>query len=172
MLSETQPLFEGSTNLFFLTLKGPKKVHNKIDFTVKKCKKISKNFLVVREKNKNTEGYHFHALIKADDGPPKTWYTKGVHMHLKKVGKSDTKEGHTMPVPDITRRDVVMDECPMHYYVEAVEQRLIADIQKRQRRQTNVTKILTYMSKEMDMPMQYTDYYLSCRGKSCQLTTG
>lgn len=49
--------------------------------------KISNNFIVTRESNKATAGYHFHALFRTKDYPKKSWFKKGVHIHIKEVGR-------------------------------------------------------------------------------------
>lgn len=166
--------FECSKHLYFLTLKGPKDIHNKIDFTIKKCKKISKTFVIVREPNKTTPGYHFHALIKATEEPPKRWYSKGVHMNMKRVGKSSINIGMNLnpPIQLYTDKHFAEGHFTSEKYTEVVEQKLMEVFHANHIRLNHVDRLLTYMSKTLDLPMQYTDYYFSNRGKSCKIEGG
>lgn len=172
MLRDTRNSFEGSSKLYFLTLRGLKNAHQKIDFTIKKCKKIAKTFIIVREKNKRTEGYHFHALIKATVEPGKSWYSKGVHMNMKRVGRRDTNVTYPPPHIGELHDRKALDEglITPTQYADAIVDKIFEDHARKDKRKTHVDRLLHYMSKDLHMPIQYHDYYYSLRGASKRIS--
>lgn len=153
-----------SGNMLFLTFKGTEKAsHQKIDFVKKLCDKISDKFFIVRESNKKTPGFHFHALIRTDVVPPAKWYIKGCHMHVSKVGKP---EKPVVKAPPITFTQCELGEaleCGVMTSSEVEQIKTSVWMEraaKSLRHETNVSKILSYMSKEAELPAQYTDYIL------------
>jgi len=157
--------------VFFLTFKSEKTKHQSINFIDKLCKKISSTYLIVREKNKVTEGYHFHALFKSVKPPSKRWFIKGVHMHLRQVGRSATKSKIVPAIPSsITKRDI---EEAYHTGQITVEERndqimnrhIFPSQMKKLKLREHVDRILLYVSKEAELPAQYQDYILCVGGK-------
>lgn len=72
---------------YFITLKGSETNprHQKIGWAYDHLKKISDNFLIVREKNKVNNGFHFHSVVLPYKTPTRSWYRKGIHINVKKV---------------------------------------------------------------------------------------
>lgn len=151
----------------FLTLKGCDKKHQKIGYVNDKCRKISKTYVIIRERNKKTDGYHFHALLKVIKQPPPSWFTKGVHINLQTVGRR-----HFRSIHDLTKKDIFeySDVCPVEelkaqYLLDKVDNKINVVV----KRDTDIDRVLSYMAKEMEFPAQYTDYILSIRGKMMTL---
>ena len=64
--------------------------------------KISGTYIIIREKNKVGNGYHFHALFTAKTAPKRNWFRKGVHINICELGKKlnmTQKLPKTMPNP-------------------------------------------------------------------------
>lgn len=161
----------------FLTLRGAKPKEQKINYANSICKTISKTYLIVREKNHQNDGYHFHAILDCHKEPSKRFFKKGVHMHLKKIGRPDTLEGFVLPLPDPfpTPKDrydyghdpTTMEDKEIHQIDCLIQKR-----RKELRQNKHVERVLTYMSKDLDMPIQYHDYIYVHNGKNVKLTCG
>lgn len=148
-------------NSYFLTLKGPDAKHQKIGYVNDLLRKVSSTYLVVREKNKISDGYHFHAIAKMEKKPPATWYKKGVHMKLQKIGSPEKlPEDWKIPIPYLSRR--TLSDMREHYEDNVIIDYLMEKTARvslaKMRKNTQIEKVLRYMSKDLDMPMQYTDY--------------
>lgn len=161
-----------STDYRFLTFRGPDAKHQKIGFVSDLCKKISKTYLIVRERNKRVEGCHFHALIRVDSEPNKSWFKKGCHMHLQKIGKPQNKEGMKMPTPWPSGQEIwemygqlPLEEAQAEHLKVIVEKQMYIE-SKQTKCDKNITNVLKYMSKELEMPCQYTDYIYVVSGKN------
>jgi len=163
-------LFETSP-VFFLTFKSEKTKHQSINFIDKLCKKLSSTYLIIREKNKVNEGYHFHALFKSVKTPPKRWFIKGVHMHLRQVGRSAVKSKIVYPPPNVISRREIQDaylEGLINLEVrndEIMNRHIFPRQLKKLKLRENVDRLLLYMSKEAELPVQYHDYILCVGGK-------
>lgn len=156
-------LFHAKKDLRFLTLKGEK--FQKIGKVSDLVRKVSDTYYIVREANKKSAGFHFHALLSLTKKPSKSWFKKGVHMNLLKVGKPQDNTGMTIPPPPMTAS--MMSEwvhfeqkiASVHIEQVLIENQLTA-LQKRNRIDTHIRRILAYMAKEQEFPAQYTDYIL------------
>ena len=90
---------------YFITLKGdysnPR--YQKIGWAYNHFKKISDNFIVVQESNKANNGVHYHGVVLPKKTPHKGWFTKGVHINIKKIGggKESVKIGKGPPIAPI-----------------------------------------------------------------------
>lgn len=129
--------------------------------------------------NKISEGYHFHALIAVDKEPHASWYKKGVHMHLQKVGYKPPEGAPqaTIPIPPLTENELseylsVIDkkeekseEVVSHTLAKAYEK-----IVKMDKRERHVKRVISYMEKEIEgVPKQYEDYILFVGGKNTRI---
>lgn len=164
-------LFIAKNDLRFLTLKGDK--YQKIGKVSDLIRKISDHYYVVRETNKKTTGYHFHALLECKKEPPKAWFKKGVHMNLQKVGKPSTTIGMTFPEPSMNQNqlsEMIYHEPETAPLVEDLifEKQLKTSRATIQRR-TNLGRVLHYMEKEQELPAQYSDYILVINKKHIKL---
>lgn len=170
-LHDFTSLFEtGDTR--FLTFRGLKPVHQRIEFLRKHCSKISDTFIVVREANKKTEGYHFHAIIKVVKPPPKSWFKKGCHFNLQPVGRPGITVGCKIPV-NYTLTSKELDELPAKegddVAVEQIERKLVQGTVKKNRIRTSVQRVLRYMEKDFELPIQYVDYIITIKNKQLAL---
>lgn len=156
-------IFDTNT-AYFLTFKGnpDKKVQQKLDFVSKLCKKITNTYIIVRERNKKTEGYHFHALLKLTSRPKDTWFIKGTHMNLQKVGRTTrnpkpftAKDFHEFPKEAVP----VMSQTNEESIVYRLQNISI-------RRDPHIERVLNYMQKEFELPIQYVDYVIIVASKS------
>lgn len=162
----------------FLTFKSnAKPTHQKIQFIQRRCKQIAKTYLIIRERNKKSGGYHFHAIIQAETKPAGSWFIKGAHMNYLQIGKKTVPErpldlerkAPTLPSPELT----TLEKQEMHHHEQitdseieeiAINRAMIACV-KRDKTNTEIIKVLRYMAKELELPAQYTDYILSIKGK-------
>jgi len=172
MLCQYQHLFASPTGDYrFLTFKGVASKHQKIGFVSDLCRKVSGTFIVVRERNKKSEGYHFHAIMMMQNEPPKSWFKKGIHMNLQRIGKNGNGNGNV--IPDIMNAKECMDACQTESGKEMVEtqimERAFAQSHRAVKHRDAVGRVLSYMEKEMEYPSQYTDYVFYLRGKSVAL---
>lgn len=103
---------------YFLTLKGSQPKYQKMDTIRKMLAKVSNNYIVVREPNKATTGYHFHAIFRSSGKPKKNWFRKGVHMHLKELNtervhlNQPNSEGRRLPPPNFTPTNYEISMAP------------------------------------------------------------
>lgn len=175
MLTEVKSHFMKG-DIRFLTLRGHKAKEQKIGYVNDLLRKISRTYLIVRERNRQKDGYHFHAIVKVVKVPKKTWYRKGVHMNLKRVGylvpKPNTFSKQQMQdnvaglsFEDSKRVLTEMSKCNVDDYIQRQEQVYVV-------RDVDIDRVLHYMAKEMEMPCQYTDYIWSKQGKQCKLKEG
>lgn len=170
-----------SPKAYFLTFKGKGKAHQKIDYVSKMIKKISNNYYIVREKNKMTEGYHFHAIFIMITKPKASWFKKGCHINLQKVGKGHLV--YTAPLPQypppvntgVSARDIdeshdaVEHSNNVRLYEDQIITKCIKDAGQSLDRLAHVQRTLKYMAKEQEFPIQYTDYVYAVHGKNVKL---
>lgn len=165
---------------FFLTYKGDGK-HQLMDTVVKRLKKVSNTFLVIREKNKIAMGYHYHALFKLKSDMKnisKRWFRKGVHMHLVDLQESKSTLAsfdYGDWKKDKLKNDTSMNENEIAKLKLQIEMSKLYKkkykLEKRSKKQSTIEKILKYMSKEAQNPLQYTDYVFIYRKKSLPIYT-
>lgn len=166
--------FLSKKDLRFLTLKGDK--YQKIGKVSDLIRKISKTYYVVREANKKSTGYHFHALIAVDKEPRKAWYKKGVHMHLAKVGKVEHKVVTGVPsqvrlsAPEMTQKEY--KEWSAHepensekHQIDRLINKQVVTVKKLLNLSQHLQRVIQYMEKEQEFPAQYADYMLCVGSK-------
>lgn len=161
-----------SADYRFLTFRGPDAKHQSINFVEKMCKAVSRTYLIVREKNKRTDGYHFHALLRVDFPVPKSFFKKGCHVNLQLVGRAGRRSGMPPPPTTITSKDVdLMYECTENkeeaksQHVDVIVEKLHKACAKASRIRESVSRVVDYMAKELEMPCQFTDYIYVVSGK-------
>lgn len=178
MYSPIQNLFAQQTSDYrFLTVRGKEteQAKQKIDYVHKMCSKISNTYFIVRERNKQNQGYHFHAIVKVDKEPTRAWYKKGLHIHFKRIARPDSKVGFTIPHNlDITGATYVaahpaQDASITESHNDQLINRAMQKMRKASYLQTCIERCLVYMSKEAEMPIKYHDYLLIHNGKSQDL---
>lgn len=154
-----------------LTFRSDDPKHQKIGFVSDHCRKIADTFLVVREKNQRTVGWHFHAILICKKEPPKSWYKKGVHIHLKKVGKRDSLVGMVLPQPDLTAQEVA--EALHHEPALSghMEQHMINVCLAKHAKHKSLTdhreRVCNYLFKDVNKDhVQYVDYILRKSGNN------
>ena len=162
---------DGQCYLFTFKSINPK---HEINFVNRLCKKVSKTYIIVRERNKITEGYHYHAVMKMTCLPKPSWFIKGIHMNLKRIGFTRRTK------PLFSKKEVhdISAGCPegqpaslKEYLDDDLLTKVIDDRGSDVARAVHVDRTLNYLSKEMEMPAQYSDYILSVRGKLVALAT-
>lgn len=161
-----------TSDVRFLTLKGS--AYQKIGKVSDLIRKISKTYVVVRELNKKSEGYHFHALIKVDKEPTKRWFRKGVHMNLQKLGNPSGSKNLPTGMPMFNQNEISeIAEYDKDIALGIVKiQTLKTDwdnVNKKARYSKDIKRITSYMSKEMELPAQYEDYLAVDKGKTVKI---
>ena len=142
-----------------------------------KCRKVADTFFVIRENDKKGEGYHYHAIMRMNKEPPKSWYTKGVHINLKKIGRPQTTDGMVLPMGGSTAQDDLehLHHCPEDRPLveEEILKRSLDKHLKKTARLKNVERVLQYMSKDYQdrSPVRYVDYAYVYNGKQSTLPT-
>lgn len=158
----------------FLTFKGVKPKEQKIGFVNDKCRAISSTYVIVRELNKKTEGFHFHALLKVSKPPKDSWFIKGTHMNLQKVGKRLTVNTRALNLKEVLEYSDLCPEMKQTLMAEQMEEpRITKLIDESVRLHQHVDRALRYMSKELPtLPVQYNDYIICLRGKMHPIQEG
>lgn len=136
----------------FITIRShtSKPRHQKMGWCVDHMRKVSDDFIIVRENNKSNSGSHFHVLAKLKKEPHKGWYTKGVHFDVKKIGGESCKSVQivypsTAEEADMKEAEILrlpIEEQVMLKYNAAMRNR-----QSRKNRLTHVDRIWRYMCK-------------------------
>lgn len=157
--------------LFFFTVKDTK--WQKMDKVRKHILKISKWFVIVREENKATSGYHFHALFRSKDAPKRNWFRRGVHMNLRQYGKFGSMTQSPGPVqrPPIdisfSQNEIIgiADEKIQHDLMRQLTiDRAMNSIHRMDamlKKEAQARRCLAYMSKALTpISSRYTDYYI------------
>lgn len=162
-------VFQGfQKDVRFLTYRDPKK-HVAIGKVNDHCRKVSDTYYIVRERDKATEGYHYHAIMLMNKEPAKGWYTKGIHINLKKIGRRANNVGMVLPVqgPTALEKAVELFHCPENK--EALEkaslEHAMAGELKRYKRKNHVDRVLNYMAKEQINPVRFVDYMFVVKTK-------
>lgn len=173
-------LFLPKKKLYFLTLKGEK--YQTVGKVADLIRKVSKTFFVVREKNRKSAGYHFHALIEMEKEPHKSWFKKGVHMNLNRVGervwynawgelcRDENKGSYLVPTDEWDSKalaDYIENEPEegLKFANDELFNKQLKLHRKKMEYLGHITRILTYMEKEQEFPAQYTDYICMRSGK-------
>lgn len=162
-------VFTAKRDLRFLTVKGDK--YQTVQAVNKLVKKIARTYYIVRETNKKSKGYHFHAILDCIKEPSVNWFKKGIHMNLVKVGKPNTKTIINIPIT-LTRDELHEwgEHCPAEAHDHKVDSKIDACIHKTVRTtdvNRHLERILKYMKKEQEFPAQYTDYMYVVSNKNC-----
>lgn len=105
-------LFFTLPRLVFVTVKSQSMAYQKIGKINDMLRRVATHYFIVREKNKQNDGFHFHALVSLRKDMKPNWFRKGVHINVKpvnnnKVGMFPTSEeehyfskyGFNMDVP-------------------------------------------------------------------------
>lgn len=158
-VKEIRASFSCIKKSYFLTFKGSRPQHQRIDFVRRMCAKLSKSYFIVRESNKQNDGYHFHALVRLDKYPPKNWFKKGCHIKLQRLGSFEGERTEPEPQPD----PVVPEDRPIE---RAEHYQLIEDHLKKQDDAVHAAKTTSYMVKELAEPKQFENYVLVIRGRN------
>ncbi len=166
--------FDHRSKLHFLTIKSHKLNEQKIGYASGKLRKISKDFILVREPNKRVPGYHFHALLQLTKSPSKSWYKKGLHIKMVPLG------GH-IPLrppplnnsrPGLSKKewDKVTSMTPSESKLYFLGKKFLKVQAKQADKNDHVGRILNYLSKDSpESPVQYEDYIYYKAGRSCVL---
>lgn len=159
----------------FLTFKGKKTRHQTVGWPGDKLRKISKNYFIVRERNKISDGYHFHALAVLEKDPPKGWFMKGVHMHCSKIGDLRSNESETLMPPARATAQELDEEVSLKPLDEAEDALIEYGMEKlrvrarrsrlRNKHALHLRRITDYIMKE-DPKLQYVDYIKVENGKN------
>jgi hypothetical protein len=170
-----------NTKCFFFTYKSDRK--HKMDTVIKLLGKVSTTFFCIREKNKSSPGYHYHAIFRAEKPPPKRWFRKGIHMNLLEIGENKLKNTiikdrstriEREAISQLDEKDIEQKLTKLRLEIEIKKINLQAQsgrLYKKLQKRKQIIKVLAYMSKESpENPVQYEDYYLRIRGKGRIIT--
>lgn len=160
-----------SGDVFFLTFRGNSPKKNTISYISDRVRKISNTFFLVKEVGKL--GDHFHGLLKLSSLPKKSWYVKGCHTHLRKLGKFDDSTTYPTPKLPLVGPDEAIEKFGHKMTDTELQMYLIETLniknQKLNKRCKYIHGCLNYMFKQMVVPIQYHNYILIVRKKSTVL---
>lgn len=163
---------------FLFTIKSDKKIYQNINKIDKMISKISKTYIITRERNKKTAGYHFHAVFRADSAPKPGWFKKGIHMNLKEIGyKKDHKNTPPKKVPLILPSipweeisNIPDEEMRVRYINDYNNERLyqyFRNEMKKELKNRDINNVLCYICKEITQnSLQYRDYIVKLSNRN------
>lgn len=166
---------------YFLTVKSPSPKHWTIGWMRSIIKKWSTRYYVIREKNKDQPGYHFHAVLQLDGPPPSRFYKKGIHMHLLRVAAPSDGKGVVNTIGMVVAAPQnfngnELEEIRHHdpEWAQTVQHEQIMDTiykthDKRNRKAEHLARLYTYMHKEAADPVQFVDYLFVTNNKSHEM---
>uniref|UniRef100_UPI004047D0B4 hypothetical protein n=1 Tax=Polynucleobacter sp. TaxID=2029855 RepID=UPI004047D0B4 len=134
-------------------------------------KKVAKTYIIVREANKKTTGYHFHAILKLHTIPKKNWFIKGVHMNLQRVGSYCGNYPYGLSQLETLEYLHAYPMATPEVFEEKQDNLINKRADTSQRLYDHVGRVLKYMSKDLEFPAQYTDYIISIHGKNHAIST-
>lgn len=151
-----------------------------MDTILKMCKKLGKTFLIVRESNKKDKGYHYHAIVNVSTKPATSFFKKGIHIRLHKLGARypighNNGAGRLPPPITFTKKELhEVQEYPhiKEMVVDAMTDAMFSIIHKKLNMCPHVNRVLSYLSKEIQTlpnPVQYQDYIYMKAGKMSNL---
>lgn len=162
--------FFSKRECWFLTLRGGK--FNSIGKVSDHLRKISKNYFVIKELDANKASNHFHAIFEHKGPVRKSWFRKGVHMNVFKVGKPDLGVGKVIP-PNYKFNELEISEIANKVSYELAESIVIDQgisnylpLAKRSayaKRKTGY--VINYMFKSIEL-IRYNTYIFCKHGKS------
>lgn len=171
-IEELSTFLTASGDVRLLTVKSTTDKLSKISQIHKHLMKISNTYLITRENNKKTAGFHYHAVLKVQKEPSKSWFKKGIHMNLLKIGRYNGEiEGLNPPLslePSIKQlvREAEDGETTIDEVTSEVMKRTAERSMKNQERIKHIKRALDYILKELTCPEQYVNYQFVIKGKS------
>lgn len=163
--------FYPKKRLHFMTLKGMPGCNTRaqtIGYINDILKKLSKHYYIVREKNKVSKGYHFHALYVQDR--ERKVARKAVRIHIQSLGNVSTPR---IPVPALNLKEK-WEELESHSEYNdrlnllidrTIEEGKVKALKLRRtyRNEGHINRVIAYMEKELDKDLsrEYVDYIKS-----------
>lgn len=165
--SDIIDLFATSSDIRLLTLKSPD--YTRIGQVSDHIRKVSSTYFVVEEPNRANSGVHYHAILKLKHEPPKRWFKKGIHINLLKVGRSNAVVKPLPPLFPDSKKEILRDKNEGVLTETEELTRHIALLADKSRRTLkiyqNVKRVVTYLLKELTVPLGYANYILKIRDK-------
>lgn len=173
ILEDVVRQFSKLPRLLFVTMKSmddnPRR--QKLGFCNDMIRKLADSYFIVREQNKQKEGFHFHAIVSVKRDIKPNWYRKGLYVHLQVIGG---------PCPQYDPPTQEEDEHKVDEYLhevgadtpELVELHLAArdhriaearrskGVEMRDKKARHVSRVVGYMTKELVTPVEYGNYIL------------
>lgn len=176
-LEKHASFFSKKSKLYFITFKSHLVKWQKIGTISDHMRKVSDNFLVVRESNKQKEGYHFHVLASLKKDFYANWYRKDVHIHVSGYKRTDISMfiSHSQDDDEIAKYGMNPDEVRNATQEELLDAEAMVKASKAYAKVINhnnlykrVLRTLTYMSKELDPIVMYENYLFRKDNKVCK----
>lgn len=174
MLSEYfLQIFQTQPRLLFITVKGPGR-YQKIGKISDHIRRVSDTYLIIRETNKQKDGFHFHAVVSTRKDIKPNWYRKGVHIHVQPIGD---KKKRCPVIPESSEEDAfqrygtidVLDGDDRIIDDFFINQRLKEQAHHRLNvKYTHLSRVMHYMFKEDQVFKQYENIIFKGPGGSLE----
>lgn len=153
---KTQP------RLCFFTFRGgagrPQKIGYFVDMLKRGC---VKDYMIVREHNKDKMTYHYHALGSLSKDLKPNWFRKGVHVHMSML--NPPMDMGLLPSSfeeDFVKKYGVepeVDDIIIADHHRNASAKIRAKVGKRNKH-WRVSSVLTYMFKDLHEPKRFENY--------------
>lgn len=166
-----EKLFFQQPRLLFITVKGPGS-WQKIGKVNDLIRRVSDTYFIVRELNKEIDGYHFHAIVSQRKDIKPNWFRKGIHINVQNIGD---KKGHKPNIPECEAEVNIRkygsvdvpdgDDRIIADHINSAIQKKRADTRKNVK-YSHLTRTLEYMYKELMVPIPFDNVIIKDPGGS------
>ena len=156
---------------YFVTIRDPSKRLSTCSKVHDHFRKVSRDYLIVRENNVVDDGVHFHVLASFERVPHKGWYRKGVHIFVERVAPPCVPDGVPLWTHKWTLGEILSatDDVADQMLADNASLKHMMGRMRRCRLKTidaNVARVTRYMEKYLPVvPVQYEDYIFVVRGR-------
>lgn len=161
-------VFKQEARLIFLTVKAPIGHRGqKIGYVNDMVRKIADKYFIIREKNKQNDGFHFHALLSQKRDIKPNWFRKGVHIHVNSFNSpfNGVIPESAMEADVLKYGEAILEHMPVEEIalVDSIvkERQKIQRLKCMSRKEKRLNRVVNYMEKDWtDTHSQYLDYIL------------
>jgi len=162
-MEDKTSVFSKCPRLLFITVKGNGS-YQKIGKINDLIRKVSGTYFIVREQNKQKDGFHYHAIVSQRKDLEPNWFRKGVHINVQNIG--DKKIHHPI-IPESEEERLMLkygstdldDDDKLIADHQILQQTKLNTRHRNNVKYTHVARVLTYMYKELPVePKEFEDF--------------